>query len=221
MAGDDARTKSAPKPGPAPRAHNVVSYLVTAIVFVAVVAVRTNGVLGALLLPVALWEIHFVRRTLESALLHRYGKPSVPFGDAIQEYVYYWAFSAFIAWSITRDGYAVAKDPLTIAGLAVFSIGEAGNFVAHVMLARFRPEETRLRVIPKGFLFDAVSCPNYLFEILTWIGFAMVVRVSGASLFALASAGILADWARKRHAAYLAEFADYPKTRKRLVPYVF
>jgi very-long-chain enoyl-CoA reductase len=207
--------------GPKPRPHNVFSYLVTSVVFLIVLMVRTNGVIAPLLVPIALWEIHFLRRTFESAALHRYAKSSVPLGDAIQEYLYYWGFAAWIAWLLTRDRWTLTLEPVVVAGIAVFAIGEAGNFVTHVMLAKFRPVGTSVRVVPRGFLFELVSCPNYFFEILTWVGFAMVTRVSGAYLFAALGAAILADWARKRHAAYLAEFHDYPKDRKRLVPFLF
>jgi very-long-chain enoyl-CoA reductase len=207
--------------GPPPRAHNVASYLVTLIVFPAVVYYRAHSLAGAALLPLALWSCHFARRTVESLALHRYAKLAVPWSDALQEYLYYWGFAGWTAWQVTRDAYAVSTGGMLWAGLGVYAVGEAGNLVTHVMLARLRPKGEKARVVPRGFLFELVSCPNYLFEILTWLGFALVLDVKPAWAFFAVGALILADWARKRHAAYLTEFPDYPKKRKRLLPFVF
>jgi very-long-chain enoyl-CoA reductase len=216
-----AESKPQSKAGPPPRAHNVTSYLVTLIVFPAVVYYRAHALSGAVVLPMALWSFHFARRTLESLALHRYGKPAVPWSDAIQEYLYYWGFAGWTAWWMTREGYAVSTGSMLYAGLALYGVGELGNLATHVMLARLRPKGGKERVIPRGFLFELVSCPNYLFEILTWLGFALVADVRPAWAFFVVGTLILADWARKRHAAYLEQFKDYPKKRKRLLPLVF
>jgi very-long-chain enoyl-CoA reductase len=207
--------------GPPPRAHNATSYLVTLVVFPAVVYYRVHAFSGAVMLPLALWSFHFARRTVETLALHRYGKAAVPWSDALQEYVYYWGFAAWTAWVMTRPEYAASSGSMLWAGLGVYAVGELGNLATHVMLARLRPKGSKERVIPRGFLFELVSSPNYLFEILTWVGFALVADVRPAWAFLLVGALILVDWARKRHAAYLKEFPDYPKRRKRLLPFVF
>jgi very-long-chain enoyl-CoA reductase len=203
-----------------PRAHNVLSYAGALVVFSGVAFARSPAPAAALL-PLALWTAHFARRVLESALLHRYGKPRVPTGDALQEYAYYWGFAVWIAYAVTRSGYAPSSGTLLWAGIATYAAGEIGNFATHVMLARLRPPGTTVRAIPRGFVFELVSCPNYLFEILAWLGFALVVRVAAAWAFLALGAAILADWARKRHAAYRAEFPDYPRRRTRLIPFVY
>src|SRR5689334_19761876 len=90
-----------------PRAHNILSYSVTLLVFVAVVLLRcsTQGaqLRGNELLTLAsfLWCFHFARRTAESAFVHRYSKLTVPLGDVITEYIYYWVFAAWNAYAIT------------------------------------------------------------------------------------------------------------------------
>jgi very-long-chain enoyl-CoA reductase len=82
-------------------------------------------------------------------------------------------------------------------------------------------------VIPRGFLFERVSCPHYGFEILTWVGFALLAGTWASRAFLLVGAGILASWARTRHVAYLRDFDGregrelYPQERRALIPGLF
>ena len=220
-----------------PRQHNLLSYGMALVVFVSVVMVRfretgyfysslpsltTNGYLG-----VVMWCFHFGRRSVESAWVHRYGKPSVPLGDVLIEYLYYWGFAAWIAVSLTPREQHPQNVWLALPGLLLFGIAEWGNARAHRMLRELRPEGSKQRVIPRGFLFERVSSPHYLCEILSWVGFALVVQTWAATAFLVVGAAILASWANARHVAYLKEFdgldgrEKYPPSRRALIPGVF
>jgi very-long-chain enoyl-CoA reductase len=220
-----------------PRKHNLLSYGMALVVFASVVMVRfretgyfysslpsltTNGLLG-----VVMWCCHFGRRSAESAWVHRYSKPSVPLGDVLIEYVYYWGFAAWIAVSLTPHEHPPQSNWLILPGLLLFGIAEWGNARAHRMLRHLRPEGSKVRVIPRGFLFERVSSPHYLFEILSWVGFALVVQTWAATAFLVVGAAILASWAKARHVAYLKEFdglegrEKFPTSRRALIPGVF
>jgi very-long-chain enoyl-CoA reductase len=214
-----------------PRLHNIVSYTFALLVFAVVLGVR------ALLTPVPLsavaklaallWCVHFARRTGESAWVHRYGKLRVPMGDVIIEYVYYWGFGAWNAVSLTSAGYVAPPSWLVVVGAAVFVLAELGNAQAHRMLRALRPAGSTLRAIPRGFLFERVSSPHYLFEILSWLGFALLAGTWAARAFLVVGAGILGSWAHARHVAYRKQFdglegrEKYPDARRALIPGVF
>jgi very-long-chain enoyl-CoA reductase len=201
------------------------------LVFVAVAGARFA--MGEVSLPFtvaiasALWCAHFARRAAESAGVHRYGKPRVPLGDMLTEYVYYWGFAAWNAASLTSSSYRAPAPALVALGIGVFALAELGNAKAHRMLRDLRPAGSTGRVIPRGFLFERVSCPHYLCEILSWVGFALVARTWAALAFLLVGAGILGAWARSRHQAYLKDFDGregrerYPASRRALIPGVF
>jgi very-long-chain enoyl-CoA reductase len=76
-------------------------------------------------------------------------------------------------------------------------------------------------------LFERVSSPHYLFEILSWVGFALVTQTWAALGFLTVGASILCGWARSRHLAYKKDFdgtgdkALYPPQRRALIPFVF
>jgi len=214
-----------------PRAHNLISYTLALLVFAAVFGARalsrTAPVAPVALLAALLWCGHFARRASESAWVHRYGKASVPTSDVVTEYVYYWGFAAWNALSLTSPNYAAPASWLVVLGSALFVLAELSNARAHRMLRDLRPAGTKARVIPRGFFFERVSSPHYLFEILSWVGFALVTQTWAARAFLLVGAGILGAWAHARHVAYLKEFdgqegrEKYPAARRALIPGVF
>jgi very-long-chain enoyl-CoA reductase len=96
------------------------------------------------------------------------------------------------------------------------------NLTTHMILRNLRPEGTKIRNIPKGFGFDLVSCPNYLFEILVWILFSIITGNVYAWIFTIVGAVQMLQWAIKKHQRYGKEFKDsYPKNRKILIPFLF
>ena len=212
--------------------HNLISYGGALLVFAAVAGARAmlagaTSITTVAWLAVVIWCVHFVRRASESAWVHRYGKTSVPLSDVITEYVYYWGFAAWNAVSLTSASYRAPAAELVVLGSVVFVVAELGNARAHCMLRDLRPAGSKLRLIPRGFLFERVSCPHYLFEILSWVGFALLTQTWAARAFLVVGAGILGAWARTRHAAYRKDFDGlegreaYPASRRALVPGVF
>lgn len=212
-----------------PRTHNVVSYAVTALVFWGVLLYRAShvGLARAAGFAAALWTLHFARRTYESAFVHRYSKPSIGPGDYLTEYVYYWGFATWIAWSVASPAYREPSLLLQSLGLVVFLVAERGNARAHRMLRDLRPLGSSDKRVPRGFLFERVSCPHYFFEILSWVGFNLVTGTIAGVAFMLVGAGILAAWAHTRHVAYRKELDGregrelYPPERRALIPYLF
>lgn len=53
---------------------------------------------------------------------------------------------------------------------------ELCNLISHLQLRYLRPAGTTVRKIPRGFLFELVSCPNYTCEILAWISFSFMTQ---------------------------------------------
>jgi len=57
---------------------------------------------------------------------------------------------------------------------------ELGNLSIHIALRNLRPPGTKVRLIPVSttnpftLLFNFVSCPNYTYEVGSWIGFTIM-----------------------------------------------
>lgn len=92
----------------------------------------------------------------------------------------------------------------------------------HIQLSKLKKfDGEKKKQLPRSMLFEYVSCPHYLFEIISWLGFALVTQTFASTLFAVAVIAILALWASERHDNYRKGFPNYPSSRKRLIPFVF
>lgn len=97
--------------------------------------------------------------------------------------------------------------------------GELSNLHTHTTLAGLRSTGGTERGIPKGYGFDLVTCPNYLFETISWIGILLVTRSASTALFLAVSFGQMQPWAVKKERAYRTEFPEtYKKKKCAIIP---
>lgn len=174
------------------------------------------------LLLLAMWQTHYVQRTFVYPFLMRGGArmPVTVMGMAVAFNV----LNAFVnaRWVSQLGSYPVGwlADPRFLAGLALFVGGLVLNLGADRTLRALRgPSESGYR-IPQGGAYRWVSCPNYLGEIVEWIGWALATWSLAGLAFALYTAANLAPRALANHRWYHDHFTDYPSQRRALVPYV-
>ena len=109
---------------------------------------------------------------------------------------------------------------LFIVGIGLFAIGMTININSDNNLFSLREDGSTGYKIPRGGLFDKVSCPNYLGEITEWLGFAIATWSLAGFTFAIWTFCNLAPRAFTHHRWYKEEFADYPTNRKALIPFL-
>ena len=114
-------------------------------------------------------------------------------------------------------------DPRFIAGVAIMLTGFGINQWADTVLIRLRRDGAGEGgyAIPRAGLYRWVSCPNYLGEILEWIGWAIATWSWGGAAFAVYTFANLAPRAIANHRWYHETFADYPRQRRALIPGVW
>jgi 3-oxo-5-alpha-steroid 4-dehydrogenase 1 len=173
----------------------------------------------------ALWEIHYVHRAfIYPWMLHEDGR-RMPLGVVAMAVVFN-SVNGFIngRWLFGLSGAYGASwlaDPRFVAGLVLFVAGFVINRRADETLRRLRaPGETTYGV-PHGGLYRWISCPNYLGEIVEWLGWALATWSLPGLAFAVWTAANLAPRARANHRWYRSTFADYPAERRALVPRVW
>ena len=111
-------------------------------------------------------------------------------------------------------------DPRFAIGVAVFAVGYFINKQSDAILRNLRqPGETGYK-IPRGGAFRWVSSPNYLGELITWIGFAIASWSPAALSFVVMTAANLVPRALSNHRWYRRQFPDYPPDRKAILPHV-
>jgi very-long-chain enoyl-CoA reductase len=160
---------------------------------------------------------HYLKRCLEVWFVHQYSGPMDLFST-----VSIGAYYTLVAIGISfLNNWALPQaDGFFWIGVLLFLVGAAGNFYHHRLLSALRVK-TREYVLPRGGWFEYVACPHYLFEILAWLGIALMSRQLFAGLAWLGMAGYLAARSRNTLAWYRQKFPDFPKDRKALIPFLF
>lgn len=110
-------------------------------------------------------------------------------------------------------------DPRFILGISLFFTGLITNRIADKTLFLLK-EKDKGYLIPKGGLYNLISCPNYFAEIIQWMGFAIMTWSLPGLAFALWTAANLVPRAIRHHQWYKMTFSKYPKKRKAIIPYI-
>ena len=175
------------------------------------------------LVLLGIWQLHYVHRTFIFPFRMRIAGKRTPL--LIPLLAILWnVLNAYInaMWISHFGTYAVSwlTSPAFLGGAALFLVGFAINFHSDSVLFNLRkPGETGYKV-PRGGLYRWVSSPNYLGEILEWLGWAMLTWSWAGLAFAAYTVANLAPRALTNHRWYRETFADYPEERRALIPYV-
>ena len=179
---------------------------------------------GVIWVCVALWIAHYMHRAIVFPLRIRTSGKHIPVAIVLSAVAFNsinsWANGFYLGsgWGGYPPGWG--SDPRFIIGIAVFLAGAAINLWADGELIALRKHRESHYTIPHGGLFEKVSCPNHLGEIIEWCGFAIACWNLPALAFAVWTAANLIPRALSHHRWYAREFPDYPANRKALVPYV-
>ncbi|KAJ3639543.1 hypothetical protein Zmor_002897 [Zophobas morio] len=173
-----------------------------------------------------LWSIHYIKRILETAFVHRFSHGTMPIFNLFKNCGYYWGFALYVAYHINHPLHTPPPAWLFYFGTFIFIFCELGNLSIHILLRNLRPPGTSVRKIPvpdsNPFtkLFNLVSCPNYTYEFGAWVGFTLLTGCLPVFIFALAGLYQMTVWAIGKHKKYRSEFPNYPKNRKSIIPFL-
>jgi 3-oxo-5-alpha-steroid 4-dehydrogenase 1 len=167
-----------------------------------------------------LWEAHYLHRAfIYPFSLRRRGMPVTIIGfglvfNTVNGYLngrYIFTFS---------EGYTNQwlADPRFIAGVALFITGFVINRQADRILQHLSKSADSGYGIPYGGLYRWVSCPNYLGEIIIWLGWALATWSLPGLAFTVWTMANLVPRARSHHTWYREHFPDYPSPRRALLP---
>jgi 3-oxo-5-alpha-steroid 4-dehydrogenase 1 len=205
------------RPGWGPRIPNRLGWfameIVSPVVFAALFLSGPTTKSAPMWVFFALWVAHYVHRSLIFPWrMQTHGK-TIPLLIVASA-------AAFNIVNGGLNGYPPTwlTDPRFVIGAAVFVAGAIVNIRADHRLIALRGAADY--AIPRGPLFEWVSCPNHLGEIVQWFGFALMCWNLPALSFAIWTAANLLPRSLSHHKWYLARFADYPRPRKALIPFI-
>ncbi|MFT7808251.1 very-long-chain enoyl-CoA reductase-like isoform X1 [Arapaima gigas] len=171
-------------------------------------------------------SLHYIKRLIETIFVHRFSHSTMPLRSMMKNCLYYWGFAAWLAYYINHPLYTpptYGNQQIHYA-LILFLLCEAGNFSINLALNNIKSDGDRSGRIPYPtrnpftWLFFFVSCPNYTYQVGTWIGFTIMTQCVPVALFTLVGFVQMTIWARGRHNMYLRQFKDYPSLRMAIIP---
>jgi len=168
--------------------------------------------------------LHFVKRELETIFVHRFSAATMPLRNIFKNSFHYWVLSGLnIAAWVYAPFSPTAKDAnnlLLVSGVILYTLGQLGNLHVHLILRGLRSAGGTERGIPQGLLFNIVTCPNYMTDIISWIGVYLVSGLSWSVLLFIVVAVVqMMSWAKKKEKRYRKEFGDkYKKKRYSMLP---
>lgn len=177
---------------------------------------------GALVL-LGMWMFHYTYRTLIY--------PFVPRTSAMSLSVVALGFVLNCGFSYLNGRWLFALgpsrgaewlvDPRFLGGAVLFFGGWVLAVSSDVILRRLRRPGEREYRIPRGGGFGLVTAPNYLGELTMWTGWTLATWSLQAATILAVSAANLVPRAARNHRWYLERFPDYPRERRRLLPWIW
>ncbi|KAH7661634.1 3-oxo-5-alpha-steroid 4-dehydrogenase (NADP(+)) protein [Dioscorea alata] len=203
------------------RAGMLFTYLPPLAAALASFAVPGFPVSGRSLLVRTVLSLHFFKRVFEVVFIHQYsGQMTLKYAIAGTMNDFLNTVSLLYAQYLTQDTPEPSFD-LKSVGILLFLIGITGNFYHHYLLSKLRKKNDKGYKIPTGGLFSLVICPHYLFEIIDFLGIALISQTlysftwfSGALVYLMGRSYSTRKW-------YLSKFENFPGDVKALIPFVF
>jgi 3-oxo-5-alpha-steroid 4-dehydrogenase 1 len=175
-----------------------------------------------LLILSMMWGIHYIHRAFIFPLELRGRDEHMPLAVVILALAFNLVNASINGYYLffLSGGYSTRwlLDARFLVGTALFIAGFAINRQADLTLLRLRaPGHSGYR-IPYGGLYRWISCPNYLGEIVEWVGWAVATWSLPGLAFAVWTMANLVPRARAHHIWYHEHFPDYPSERRALLP---
>jgi hypothetical protein len=183
---------------------------------------------AVLLMFLLLWELHYINRTFIFPFRIRGDRKQMTLTVVIMAICFnlvngylngHYLFSLSEAYTLNW-----LFDVRFIAGVLIFLTGFIINQVSDGILRKLRSTGERdsemQYQLPKGFLFERVSCPNYFGEILEWMGWAILTWSPSGLAFFIWTAANLLPRALSHHRWYNQHFSSYPEKRSAVIPYI-
>jgi len=171
----------------------------------------------------SLWTFHYTNRTLVLPLLRGKTRKSMPLLIAFLAFTFNslnaYVNARWISHFAHYSNYSHISSHFAV-GIPLFLVGLFINIRSDLILLNLGKKSQGYK-IPRGFLFEYVSAPNYFGEIIEWFGWAIATNSWAGTAFALFTVANLLPRAASHHQWYRRTFKQYPSNRRRLVPFVW
>ncbi len=171
-----------------------------------------------------LWCLHYFHRSFIWPFRAKISNKSIPISIVLLAIIFNLVNGSIQGlWIFNYSNYSSAWITSTefITGFLIFIFGIFLNIHSDNVLLNLRKVKEKDYSVPQGFFFKKVSCPNYLGEIIEWLGWAIMTWSFAGLIFFIWTAANLIPRAYSNHKWYKIQFQDYPSERKAIIPYLF
>jgi len=172
-------------------------------------------------LIIGLWVLHYANRTLIFPFKLKTKDKKMPLlivGSAVLFNGVNGLLNGYFIGFMNPELFDLSS-PHVIIGAVVFFVGMGINKWSDRKLISLREKKQGYQ-IPRGGLFEFISCPNHFGEIVEWCGFAIMAWNLPAITFAVWTFCNLSPRSLNHHEWYQEKFEDYPGKRKAVLPYL-
>lgn len=169
------------------------------------------------------WQVHYFHR----AFIYPFTLKStrtMPWVVVLMAFIFNVSNGYLNGWHFVINADWYGPDWLTtphfLVGAMLFALGFFVTKRSDAILANLRQGDETEYLIPEGFLYRWVSCPNYLGECIQWLGWALMVLSPAGWLFLGWTLANLLPRALSHQRWYRATFEHYPANRKAMIPYL-
>jgi protein-S-isoprenylcysteine O-methyltransferase Ste14 len=211
-----------------PSINNRLAWIImespSAVAFAIIYALGRNALAPAPLALASLWLIHYVHRTFVFPFRMNSAKRPMPISVAAMAIVFN-SINAYLnaRWISELGNYSTAwfSDPRFVVGTIAFFSGMYINIQSdNILFSLRKPGESGYK-IPKGGAYRFVSMPNYLGELIEWAAWAVASwSLAGVAFFVFTFANLVPR-AVANHRWYRETFAEYPKERRAVIPWLW
>lgn len=178
-----------------------------------------NAVLTIFLL---IWQVHYFHRTFIYPF--RLTSPNKPYPIvlvimAVAFNVINGSLNGFEIFQKNQYDLSWLISVPFVIGLLTFTLGYVINKQSDRILFAIKRNGSEYQ-IPTGGLYKYISCPNYLGEMMEWLGWAIMTwSIAGLGFFIFTVCNLFPR-ALSNHKWYKSHFKEYPKNRKALIPFL-
>ena len=183
------------------------------------------------ILVISPFLVHYIHRTFIFPFVIHSSK-----NNPLEITLMAFTFCFFNAIMINRSIFFLIKDYGDefllnyIFGLAIFLLGIYINIHSDYSMIKQRnanQDENNKYIIPRGFMYELISCPNYFGELTEWLGFFILSNSFSGLVFFISTFANLFPRAIQYHQWYKNKFKEEFATdkdliqRKAIVPFLF
>ena len=166
-----------------------------------------------------IWITHYFNRTIIYPLKIKTKGKKIPIAIVASAFFFNVINGILNGYFIATLLFESISFTCILIGFIIFIIGLYINISSDNTLIKLRTNQKGY-VIPKGGLFNYVSCPNFFGEIIEWLGFAIMTLNLGSISFLIWTICNLIPRSKAHHKWYKENFEKYPSKRKAVIPYL-